>query len=203
MLRRLLQLNAQQFLNTVVQYSHCLIFSEPTMRIPFQTSVTVGADIVLSSRIANVGRANPRRLARMTARFLHPLERQDFARRFPDWQDFAKKTDRQQERISIWLAGRWAAKEAAKKAWGAALLGFKDVRVEICGDEGNIQMVCAPQSAGANNTITEQVAQLSISHDGDYAMAVVIATPLHPDILTELGYKKAEAEAKTAPRKFT
>ena len=46
------------------------------------------------------------------------------------------------------------------------------------------------------NRITEQVARVSISHDGEYATATVIATPLHPEIVAELEKRKAEAERK-------
>jgi len=51
-------------------------------------------------------------------------------------------------------------------------------------------------SSGSESKVTEQTAQLSISHDGDYTIAAVIATPLHIDISSVLATRKAEAEAK-------
>jgi hypothetical protein len=47
--------------------------------------------------------------------------------------------------------------------------------------------------------VTEQVAQLSISHDGDYTVATVLAAPLHPDISAELQRRKELAQSKVRP----
>lgn len=96
-----------------------------------------------------------------------------------------------------WLAGRWAAKEAAKKAWGAGLLGWKDVRVEIahggqstaCGSSP-VRIICQPYSEPDDQfgEIQEEVhlhqeGILSISHDGEYCVATVIAEPLEEQLL--------------------
>jgi len=103
-------------------------------------------------------------------------------------------------RVRNFLAGRWAAKEAARKAWGAHLLGFKDVRVAFDfadkpGDRhdrsGNhetampgVKVVCEPYygAYGPNKEAIDaaptQEGRLSISHDGDYVVATVIAEPL-------------------------
>ncbi|KAK5093948.1 hypothetical protein LTR70_004474 [Exophiala xenobiotica] len=104
-------------------------------------------------------------------------------------------------RIRNYLAGRWAAKEAARKAWGAHLLGFKDVRVAFDmpnspGDPHDrnsnhetawpgVKIVCEPYygmygvNRGAIDAGPRQEGRLSISHDGDYVVATVIAEPLN------------------------
>lgn len=103
-------------------------------------------------------------------------------------------------RIRNFLAGRWAAKEAARKAWDAHLLGFKDVRVDFDladrpGDPHDrnsnhdtampgVKIVCEPYygaygiNKGAIDAAPRQEGRLSISHDGDYVVATVIAEPL-------------------------
>lgn len=104
-------------------------------------------------------------------------------------------------RIRNYLAGRWAAKEAARKAWGAHLLGFKDVRVafDIPNSPGDptdrnsnhetampgVKIVCEPfygmygVNKGAIDAAPRQEGRLSISHDGDYVVATVVAEPLN------------------------
>lgn len=126
--------------------------------------------------------------------------------------------------LATHLAGRWAAKEAAKKAWGATLLSFKDLRIEILDpSSGEIGVICQScsheneaekenggegesrsriESGGGgsggngNGSMIQQVAKLSISHDGDYAVATVIATPLHESIVAELRRRRERAWKK-------
>ena len=104
-------------------------------------------------------------------------------------------------RIRNFLAGRWAAKEAARKAWGAHLLGFKDVRVaaditqpgdpnvrDHGGGSPGVKIVCEPYWGPLNlnkdaiKLDRQQEGRLSISHDGDYVVATVIAEPLDQDL---------------------
>ena len=165
-------------------------------RIPFSLPYTIGTDIVHIRRIHQLifGNVQPnnggKRLTRFLDRILHPLERQDFDKRFPaasklfrnDHPPDSNSGPAAQSHNSTgsWLAGRWAAKEAAKKAWGAQKLGFKDIRVEIS-KGGEVQVVCcgwASSDIDQQREKTEQVGKLSISHDGEYAVAMVIATPL-------------------------
>ena len=157
------------------------------MRIPFPAALKVGTDIVHISRIEKViSKNNYHALQGFLKRVLHPLECRDFIKKFPEWRTKAAILDLRHEQahsgraLSRWLSGRWAAKEAARKAWGATSLGFKDVRVEIHAATGEVQMVCHGEDLikGSIKQAAEQVAQLSISHDGDYAMATVLATPL-------------------------
>ncbi len=56
---------------------------------------------------------------------------------------------------------------------GATQLGWKDVRVEVAEASGEPRIVCA--SRNTDNEEIEHEARLSISHDGDYVTAVVLA----------------------------
>jgi holo-[acyl-carrier protein] synthase len=167
-------------------------------RIPISLPYTIGTDIVHVKRIRELifGKLQTNDGGKYSTRFLdrilHPLERQDFDKRFPafvkrignphsDSEDNNHRLGAQfKESTGSWVAGRWAAKEAAKKAWGAQTLSFKDVRVEVC-EGGAVQIVCSGWRTLALGQLperAEQVARLSISHDGDYAIATVLATPL-------------------------
>lgn len=156
-------------------------------RIPFASVHTIGTDIVHVKRIeALILKASLSHMGRNQLRFLdrilHPLERRDFNQRFPKFNDCTDGANDVRDghgNVAKWIAGRWAAKEAAKKAWGAKKLGFKDVRVEVCKD-GEVQMVCRGRTIllDGQTKEAEQVARLSISHDADYAIATVLATPL-------------------------
>lgn len=163
-------------------------------RVPISLPYTIGTDIVHIKRIREiiVRRLRPndggKRLRRFLDRILHPLERQDFGKRFPALINICSNGHPQdsnpvltaQFHESTWLAGRWAAKEAARKAWGAHTLGFKDVRVEVC-KGGEVQIVCygwRNPAVGQVPERAEQTGRLSISHDGEYAVATVMATPL-------------------------
>ena len=164
-------------------------------RIPIPLPYTIGTDIVHIKRIHQLifGTLQPKnggkRLTRFLDRILHPLERQDFDKRFPSSKFFSSEHSSETTRGAIaqlhistgsWLAGRWAAKEAAKKAWGAQNVGFKDVRVEVS-NGGDVQIVCCGWTDtgwGQLPERAEQVGKLSISHDGEYAVATVMASPL-------------------------
>jgi holo-[acyl-carrier protein] synthase len=165
-------------------------------RIPVCLPCTIGTDIIHIKRIRELivrrlqQNDGGKRLNRFLDRILHPLERQDFNKRFPALRSICgnehpqdrnpRVTAQFHKPVDTWLAGRWAAKEAAKKAWGAHMLGFKDVRVEVC-EGGGVQIVSSGWRTGAGGQLTEraeQVGRLSISHDGEYAIATVMATPL-------------------------
>lgn len=76
-----------------------------------------------------------------------------------------------------WLAGRFAAKEAARKASpiGAAALGWKDVSV-VVGGYGPGGTSAKPEVLfAATKEGNERLARLSLSHDGDYVVATVLA----------------------------
>ncbi|KAJ9664538.1 hypothetical protein H2198_000189 [Neophaeococcomyces mojaviensis] len=129
-------------------------------------------------------------------------------------------SDQECRKLTSWLAGRWAAKEAARKAWGADIIGFKDVHVEV-GEpgpkfgSGRVHIVCEPYSYPHIDTelkpevpraqdklsrkettaVLRQHGQLSISHDGDYVVATVIAEPLRKN-LRKVFQRRAEKARK-------
>lgn len=71
------------------------------------------------------------------------------------------------------LAGRFAAKEAARKAapGGAAYLTWKDVTITV-GVDGRPMIAYAPHILGEGGPLE---GRLSLAHDGEYAIATVIA----------------------------
>ncbi|RVX68580.1 hypothetical protein B0A52_07007 [Exophiala mesophila] len=167
------------------------------MRLAFPLDIRIGTDLIATNRILPTLNPNQRHLNRLTKRFLHPNELAELTRRFPEWTSIERQPEHERKHVATWLAGRWAAKEAAKKAWGATILSFSDLRVDL-EPSGNPYMICDTRgySDPSPSRVTEQVGQLSISHDGDYTMATVIVTPLHQDIITDLGRRKAEAESR-------
>lgn len=111
--------------------------------------------------------------------------------------DLRVKARSEADRAASWLAGRWTAKEAAKKAWGASILSWKDVRVEL--DQGfhmpdtsrPVKIVCQPSplkeidfGESQHQLNLQQEGRLSISHDGEYCIATVIAEPLNEELLS-------------------
>jgi phosphopantetheine--protein transferase-like protein len=175
------------------------------MRAPFSAGLRIGTDIVSVHRILGPLQPDIARAARLADRYLLPAELGELHRRYPKWDaPHSTIADKRHGPVAAWLAGRWAAKEAAKKAWDASLLGFRDLIVEVL-PEGGVQIVCgigqttSPSDSTTLDKITEQVAQLSISHHGAYSIATVLAEPLHPDIRAELGRRKTEAERKVSP----
>ncbi|AKE41718.1 phosphopantetheine--protein transferase [Corynebacterium kutscheri] len=83
------------------------------------------------------------------------------------------------------LAGRWAAKEAFIKAWSQSLFGMPPVmseqdvvwaEIEVIADRWGRPQLQIKGSMQAKSGISQ--AQLSISHDGDYAIASCL---LHTD----------------------
>ncbi|MBN9643842.1 holo-ACP synthase [Corynebacterium mendelii] len=83
------------------------------------------------------------------------------------------------------LAGRWAAKEAFIKAWSQALYGCPPVVAEEKVDFTEIEVIpdafgrVAINLAGhirqaVDDSIGPVQCSLSISHDGDYATAIVV-----------------------------
>ncbi|GLA70852.1 histidinolphosphatase [Aspergillus tubingensis] len=110
---------------------------------PFPFALNIGTDIVHLPRITRL-LARPNYLTRFTHRILHAREQQDFRTRFslpPMPSSIPAKSPTPSISISPdmtrWLAGRFAAKEAARKAAprGAAHISWKDVVVTV-GEEG-------------------------------------------------------------------
>lgn len=84
-----------------------------------------------------------------------------------------------------WLAGRFAAKEAARKATptagGAGSIGWKDVMVRAEQEDSERMSVKNGKSSRPEivfldvGGMEDRVGRLSISHDGEYVVATVLA----------------------------
>lgn len=150
--------------------------------LPFPLPLRIGTDIVHIPRISRLlNRADY--LTRFTRRILDPQEQADFTTRFKETLALhgTSTTPPITAEMTRWLAGRFAAKEAARKAApeGAADIGWKDVVVRAQGGVGNKQdkssipeIVYWPEGRGGR---PGSVGRLSISHDGEYAFATVMA----------------------------
>jgi holo-[acyl-carrier protein] synthase len=146
-------------------------------RIRFPSSLNIGTDIVYLPRIRRlVSKQQGRRIIPFAKRILHSLELGDLAQRHPHWRLQRDQAGADSDSLIKWLGGRFAAKEAARKALGASTLGWKDVRVEVNRASGQPCIVTTIQNA--NNEAVEHEAKLSISHDGDYVVATVLAAAL-------------------------
>lgn len=84
--------------------------------------------------------------------------------------------------MTRWLAGRFAAKEAARKAapGGAASIPWKDVVVRVQEDtsndgDGTSRRPEVVYLGGEVDGHAGRVGRLSISHDGEYVVATVLA----------------------------
>jgi holo-[acyl-carrier protein] synthase len=164
--------------------------------IPFPLALNIGTDIVHLPRITRLlQRTNY--LIRFTRRILSDQEQLDFQTRFKDTltlypnRHASPSTPAQPiitPDMTRWLAGRFAAKEAARKAapGGAASLGWKDVVVRVPRDSEteNSALVAAQEGTSRRPEIVflgngegrpDRLGRLSISHDGDYVVATVLA----------------------------
>lgn len=75
--------------------------------------------------------------------------------------------------MARWLAGRFAAKEAARKAapGGAASISWKDVMVYVDAEANGKPGIVYIKDGGKIG----EAGKLSISHDEDYVVATVLA----------------------------
>ena len=138
--------------------------------VPF----SVGTDIVHLPRIRDlITKHNGRYLTLFKRRILRPAEIDDLETRFP--ASDAAGLDEQGDTSGLvrWLGGRFAAKEAARKAVGATNISWKDISVDIHRASGRPHLLYLLQSTNARKL--EQPASLSLSHDGDYVVATVLA----------------------------
>ena len=168
------------------------------MRLPFALDLKVGTDICDARRIYQIINGPEHRRDSLISKLLIRSEIAYIGDRYLSSSKlYVHPTDHELRLLARRLAGRFAAKEAAKKAWGASVISWHDLYTEYHPDQSTI--VCRSRinlrdPTKAYEPVTEQVGQLSISHDGDYAVATVIAAPLHSDILIELQRRKAEAD---------
>ncbi|KAJ5108895.1 Holo- synthase [Penicillium angulare] len=170
--------------------------------IPFPVAVHLGTDIVHLPRITALLSRRGNNLSRFTRRILCDQEQRDFHRRFKDsiaLQSQPKPSSSVHSPpvtadMTRWLAGRFAAKEAARKAapCGAASIGWKDVMVRVqeesdMNSAAGREAVRAAMAEGVSRrpeivylgTMEDgsdsRIGRLSISHDGDYVTATVLA----------------------------
>lgn len=144
--------------------------------IPFPYALNIGTDIVHIPRIARLLRRGDY-LTRFVRRILHDQEQHDFRARFAlpplpsvNHRPHPPSPPPISADMARWLAGRFAAKEAARKAapGGAASLGWKDVLVRVGQGEATGRPEVVYTGEG-------RVGKLSISHDGEYVVATVLA----------------------------
>ncbi|QKX54845.1 uncharacterized protein TRUGW13939_01934 [Talaromyces rugulosus] len=146
--------------------------------LPFPFALNIGTDVVHLPRILRLlrhrgARSQENYLDKFTRRILCPQEQQDFHARFSSAGDGPPLPPVVTSDMARWLAGRFAAKEAARKAapGGAASIGWKDVLIRA-----------APSTAAGSGRpevvflgAESRIGKLSISHDGDYVVATVLA----------------------------
>lgn len=170
--------------------------------IPFPLAINLGTDIVYLPRIAALLSRRGNNLSRFTRRILCEQEQRDFHNRFKDSiaiQSHSKPSTSMHSPpitadMTRWLAGRFAAKEAARKAapCGAASIGWKQVMVRVQEESDTISgaetgTYNATQADGVSRRpeivylgtredgSDSRIGRLSISHDGDYVTATVLA----------------------------
>ena len=153
-------------------------FSLIMQKIPFPFPFSLGTDILHLPRLHRlILNKNGTCRTRFTRRVLHRLESQELHSRHPTWREGSQLSAEKLKPVVQWIGGRWAAKEAARKAIGATLLSWKDVRVERDEATGKPGIIWSTPSEGI--IAQEYEARLSISHDGDYVVATVLATVPH------------------------
>ncbi|KAF9889630.1 hypothetical protein FE257_007138 [Aspergillus nanangensis] len=133
----------------------------------------------------------PSQTERFARRIFSPSERDDFHLRYRkvlqlrgDLQAGETETyERALWRLSSWVAGRFAAKEAAMKAVSPRRLKWHQAEVIIPGrDMKPLLVIHHVQSVPP--LVEKHAAQLSISHDGEYAIATVLATTTPGDFFS-------------------
>ncbi|KAJ0422602.1 hypothetical protein BJY00DRAFT_279831 [Aspergillus carlsbadensis] len=176
--------------------------------LPFPLALNIGTDIVHLPRITRLISRPGGYLSRFTRRILTESEQTDFRARFalpqpqylPSPPSLGLHTGRNAKQggkevritpdMARYLAGRFAAKEAARKAarGGASALGWKDVVIRVSrgqealggqggdvnkgeGAEGRPEIVFLDGDGDGSG----RLGRLSISHDGEYVIAVVMA----------------------------
>lgn len=130
--------------------------------------IHIGTDIVYVPRIqAAVERFGERFLQRIYT----PMEQQDCRPSVP----IECSTHWQNRQTILQLAGRWAAKEAVVKALGTGWRGVGYTDIEIRRQSSGAPQVYLYHAAAAAAECKGQGQwRLSLSHDGDYAVATAL-----------------------------
>lgn len=119
-----------------------------------------GIDMVSIERIQRV---HSRFALRFTSKVLAPEERQEFG-------EIALRNPQQS---IVYLAGRWAAKEAAYKALSQDQVLFSDIYVKRSAS-GQPLLDFRGSAAAAAEKLGVNRALISLTHEGDLAMASVL-----------------------------
>ncbi|KAL2176793.1 uncharacterized protein P884DRAFT_244503 [Thermothelomyces heterothallicus CBS 202.75] len=168
----------------------------PPPPLPFPYPLRIGTDICRVARIAHILRS--RQGARFIRRVLAPEE---LARARPAVHQVLRAAAAAQQtggdgeaaldayayaRAATYVAGRFAAKEAAFKAHPHLRLGFHDILILSSSDAEELTGERALAGPGASAPVAliragekgagarDQMARVSISHDGEYATATCI-----------------------------
>ncbi|KAI5307005.1 hypothetical protein KEM56_005678 [Ascosphaera pollenicola] len=157
----------------------------PMKVVPFPLSLNIGSDIVHLPRVSRLFTGRYR--DRFMRRILCEQELLDFQQRFR--QSLEPSSALQAKELELtktrWLAGRFAAKEAARKAApsGASSLGWKDVWVRIDDTSSDANSFGRPEVVYLKGydlqkgsvPQTAQAGKLTVAHDGEYVVATVLA----------------------------
>jgi phosphopantetheine--protein transferase-like protein len=173
-------------------------------RIARDPRTLLGSDIAAVRRILDWDKPDFKKFDGFARRLLSPSDLGEFKERFGMLEDVKKSESSLHKSLAFYLAGRLAVKEAAKKAWGPNIVTWSDLRVEhdkFARVTGRPPVLVISPFKWSDPNGVEQEASCSISHDGDYAHAVVIAEPLHPTIMKELFRRRAEVKAAEDQRK--
>ncbi|KEZ41247.1 hypothetical protein SAPIO_CDS7337 [Scedosporium apiospermum] len=143
----------------------------PRPILPFPIPLHIGTDICRVSRILSI-LTNPKRGRRFVDRVLSPEERGLRRVRSALGEGYWGKEAWRGGDVGVaeFVAGRFAAKEAAFKAHPFRRLTFHDIVIRPTSDGEE----SGPIVAVIRGEEVDQMAMVSISHDGDYATAVCL-----------------------------
>ncbi|KPI42904.1 uncharacterized protein AB675_2198 [Cyphellophora attinorum] len=169
----------------------------PMRDIAFGSKLALGTDICLAKRILDPEAPNLHRARGLMRRVLTPSEMLQAESRFPLFKAGSEKVDStwhqpgspQLRMLSHHLAGRFAAKEAAIKAWGQAVSWQNIIISSTHAGKPSIAIQCRTTSADETTGIRQHGA-VSISHDGDYCHATVLGDHLDEELFQMLMKEK-------------
>ena len=131
-----------------------------TRRLMSSRVYGIGTDITRVSRFEELLRKRERRFIE---RALHSKEIEEY-----------ENIESEEKRI-LFVASRWAVKESVYKAMQMDQLQFPEIRIEKC-DNGKPDLVFEGEAEKFANRMNIRDKFVSISHDGDYAVAFVTLT---------------------------
>ncbi|OJJ05892.1 hypothetical protein ASPVEDRAFT_32236 [Aspergillus versicolor CBS 583.65] len=167
---------------------------------PFPYPLGLGTDICHIPRIRRIlANEKPQYAEQFAQKIFGPAERGEFNSRYQKLLQCKRdgletvpasaidslvrdKYDQKLWQLSSWVAGRFAAKEAAIKAVSPRRLKWHQAEVVVRAGQmkpllviHDAQSIQADGSATDGRSVRKRAAQLSISHDGEYAIATVLA----------------------------